>query len=103
MRILVICVSLLFAMDAFAQQKPPTPPPAPPFGNPISLEQAETALQAAIAEAKSKNLHEAVAAVDTSGELVHFSKMDGTSFSAIALAQAKAVTAARYRRPTRFF
>ncbi len=58
MRILVICVSLLFAMGAFAQQanKPPTPPPAPPFGNPISLEQAETALQAAIAEAKTENL-----------------------------------------------
>jgi glc operon protein GlcG len=86
----------------FAQQAP-TPPPAPPFGTPITLGQAEAAIKAAIAEAKRINVNEAIAVVEPTGDLVNFSKMDGASYSAIALSQAKAVTAARYRRPTKFF
>jgi uncharacterized protein GlcG (DUF336 family) len=93
---------LLFAASSFAQQ-PPTPPPAPPFGAPLRLEQAASAVQAAMAEAKRMGVNEAVAVVEPTGDLVYFSKMDGASYSAIALAQAKAVTAARYRRPTSFF
>ncbi len=105
MRHLVTCAAMLLATSALAQQasRPPTPPPAPPFGTPVTLEQAETAVRAAVAEAKKNNLNEAIAIVEPNGELVHFSKMDGASYSAIVLAQAKAVTAARYRRPTKYF
>lgn len=99
----IISAILLVAASAFAQQSPPTPPPAPPLGAPISLEHAMSAVNAAIAEAKKIGVKEAIAVVEPTGDLVHFSKMDGASYSAIALAQAKAVTAARYRRPTKFF
>jgi glc operon protein GlcG len=108
MRFTHIIVATTFAMllspPVFGQQsKAPTPPPAPPFGTPITLEQAETAVNAAIKQAKKMGLNEAIAVVEPTGELVDFRKMNGASYSAIALAQKKAVTAARYRRPTKFF
>jgi uncharacterized protein GlcG (DUF336 family) len=100
--VIATSAALVFTASVFAQQAP-TPPPAPSFGTPISLEQAMLAMQAAIAEAKRIGVNEAVAVVEPTGDLVHLSKMDGASYSAIALSQAKAVTAARYRRPTKFF
>ena len=100
--VIATSAALVFTASVFAQQAP-TPPPAPPFGTPISLEQAMLAMQAAIAEAKRIGVNEAIAVVEPTGDLVHLSKTDGASYSAIALSQAKAVTAARYRRPTKFF
>ncbi len=100
-----MCAVVLVTTGAFAQQAPeqPTPPPTLPFGTPITLEQAEAAVSAAMMEARKININEAIAVVEPTGDLVHFSKMNGASYSAIALSQAKAVTAARYRRPTKFF
>ena len=86
-----------------AQTAPVAPPAAPPFGAPISMEQAQRAVDAAMAEAKRLNISMAIAIVEPSGDLVYFRKMSGAPYSAIQLAQGKAVTAARYRRPTKFF
>jgi uncharacterized protein GlcG (DUF336 family) len=41
--------------------------------------------------------------VEPSGELVHLARMDGANYSSISIAQSKARTAARFRRPTRVF
>ena len=45
----------------------------------------------------------AIAVVSNGGDLVHFSKMDGTQFGSIQIAQHKAKAAATFRRPTKAF
>jgi glc operon protein GlcG len=86
-----------------AARQQPAPPPAPPFGMPITIEQAQKATEAAIAKAKEIGVPNAIAVVEPSGDLVYFAKMNGAPYSAIQLAQQKAVAAARYRRPTKAF
>ena len=56
-----------------------------------------------MAKAKAIGVPNAVAVVEPSGDLVYFGKMTGAPYSAIQLAQQKAVAAARYRRPTKAF
>jgi glc operon protein GlcG len=98
-----IFAAIAAAGNAFAQTPQPAPPPAPPFGAPITMEQAKKAAEAAIAKAREIAVPNAVAVVESTGDLVYFVKMDGAPYSAIQLAQQKAVAAARYRRPTKFF
>ncbi len=74
-----------------------------PFGTPISAERAQSVIQAAAAEAAKRGWPEDFAVVDTNGDLVAFMRMDGAQLASIAIAQHKARTAARYRRPTRAF
>ena len=100
---LMIWTGLLITGAATAQTAQPSPPPAPPFGMPITLEQAQKVIDAAMSEAKKLKLNYAFAVVEPSGDLVYFRKMTGAPYSAIQLAEGKAVTAARYRRPTKFF
>jgi uncharacterized protein GlcG (DUF336 family) len=99
--------ALLLGATAYAQQQPaaqqPGPPPAPPFGMPIGLEQAMKAAAAAEQEAKKIDIKMSIAVVEPSGDLVYFRKMDGAPYFSIQIAQAKAWTAARYRRPTKAF
>jgi uncharacterized protein GlcG (DUF336 family) len=44
-----------------------------------------------------------IAVVDTNGELVHFSRMEGAMIASVGISQGKARTAARFRRETRVF
>ena len=46
---------------------------------------------------------EAIAVVDTAGQLVYFVRQENTQTASIAVAQDKAVCAAGYRRPTKVF
>ena len=45
----------------------------------------------------------AVAIVDPAGDLIYFEKMDATQVGSVAVAQAKARSAARFKRPTKAF
>jgi glc operon protein GlcG len=74
-----------------------------PYGMPISLAQAQAAIQAVVDEANRRGWPEDVAVVGPSGDLVAFVRMDGAQLASIAIAQHKARTAARYRRPTVLF
>jgi glc operon protein GlcG len=74
-----------------------------PFGTPISADRAQAVLHAAVMEATKRGWPEDFAVVDTNGDLVAFVRMDGAQLASIAIAQHKARTAARYRRPTRVF
>ena len=74
-----------------------------PFGTPISLEKAQALVQAATAEANKRGWPEDFAVVDWGGNLVAFARMDGAQLASIAIAEHKARTAARYRRPTMAF
>ena len=70
-----------------------------PYGTPISLEKAQTAVQAAVAEANKRGWPLNVAVVDSGGNLVTFARMDGAQLASIAISEHKARVAAKYRRP----
>jgi len=74
-----------------------------PYGAPISLDQAQIAIAAAIAEAKKHHWKLNVAVVDSGANLVAFQRMDGAQLASIAVAQHKARAAASFRRETRAF
>jgi uncharacterized protein GlcG (DUF336 family) len=94
---LAVCAALAFGAPARAQQGPMM------YGTAVNLETAKKAVEAAMAEAKKNNWYMAVAAVSVGGNLVHFSKMDGTQFASINIAIHKAKAAATFRRPTKVF
>jgi uncharacterized protein GlcG (DUF336 family) len=70
---------------------------------PIGIAQAVKATEAAVAEANKLKRTMSIAIVEPSGELVYFYRMDGAPYSAHLLAVGKAVTSARFRRPSRSF
>lgn len=74
-----------------------------PYGAPISLERAESAIAAAVAEAKKHSWKLNVAVVDSGANLVAFQRMDGAQLASIAVAEHKARAAASFRRETRVF
>jgi len=74
-----------------------------PYGPPISLDRAEAAIQAAVAEAMNRNWKMNVAVVDSGGNLVAFQRMDGAMLASIQIAQHKARAAATFRRETKQF
>lgn len=73
------------------------------YGPSVNLAQAKTALAAAEAEAAAQNWAVAIAVVDTAGNLVAFIKRDDTQTASVDVAQAKARSAAIYKRPTKAF
>lgn len=74
-----------------------------PYGTPISLDRAQAAINAAVAEAKKRDWGMNVAVVDTGGNLVAFDRMDGAQLASITIAQHKARTAVTFRRETKAF
>jgi uncharacterized protein GlcG (DUF336 family) len=78
-------------------------PYATPYGSPITLERADAAAQAALAEAEKRGWSMDIAVVDSTGNLVVFRRMDNAALASIDIAVHKARTAARYRRPTKVF
>ena len=73
------------------------------YGNPITADQAKPIAAAAIAEAKKNQWAMAIAIVDPWGELVYFERMDNTQIGSVDIAQGKARSAARFKRPTKAF
>lgn len=98
---LAICTAALLATGAQAQQ--PAAPAALEYGPGLNLDLATKAVNAAAAEAAKNGWKLAIAVVTNGGHLVHFSRMDGTQFASIKIAQQKAQSSATYRRPTKTF
>ena len=73
------------------------------YGAGISVEVARKLAATAIAEGKKNGWTVAVAIVDTAGDLVFFERMDNTQAASTIVAQEKARTAARFKRPTKAF
>jgi glc operon protein GlcG len=101
MAVLVGAAMLAAAAGAGAQQ--PASPPAPEYGLPINTEQAKAVAAAALEEARKNNWRMAVAIVGPEGGLIYFEKMDGTQNASFLLANAKARTAALFRRSSKVF
>jgi uncharacterized protein GlcG (DUF336 family) len=74
-----------------------------PYGPPVSLDRAQAAVDAAVAEAKKRNWKMNVAVADSGGNLVVFQRMDGAMLASIQIAEHKARAAATFRRPTKVF
>ena len=116
---LMVCGAMLMSAQVHAQATAPAPaaPAAPPpaggpadgtpfdvpYGTPVSLETAKKVISAVEAEAAKHRWKLNIAVVDTHGDLVHFSRMDGAQLGSINISQGKARTAARYRRESRAF
>ena len=74
-----------------------------PYGPPISLERAQAAISAVVAEAQKRDWKMNVAVVDSGGNLVAFQRMDGAMLASIQIAEHKARAAATFRRETKVF
>jgi glc operon protein GlcG len=74
-----------------------------PYGRPISLEQAQSVIRAAVAEARQRDWKMNIAVADSGGNLVAFQRMDGAMLASIQIAEHKARAAVTFRRPTKVF
>jgi uncharacterized protein GlcG (DUF336 family) len=91
-----VVLSLFLLCAATASAQLPNP-----YGMSIGSDDAKKAATAALAEARKNNWTMAAAIVDTSGDLVYFEKVDGTQAASILIAQDKARSSVRFKRPTK--
>ena len=112
MRIAAAIIATTIAALALAHAQTQGTPPAPvpeampfdiPYGTPIGLDDAQKALMGAVAEAKKHNWKMSISVVDPNGYLIVHVTMDGTQYGSISISQAKARTAALFRRPSGAF
>jgi len=95
MRKLALAIlTVLAATPAFAQLPNP-------YGASISLADAKKIAALSVAEAGRNGWKMAIAIVDTAGDLVYLEKMDGTQVASVNIAQDKARSSVRFKRPTR--
>ena len=78
-------------------------PPSTPYGAPITLTAAKQVMAAAEAEAARNGWGVAIAIVDSGANLVMLHRVDNAQLSSVRIAEAKAKTAAEFRRPTKVF
>jgi glc operon protein GlcG len=84
-------------------EKPAVPLQAPEYGPPIALTLAKQVAAAAEAEALANGWPMVIAVVDSGGHPVVLHKLDHAQIGSIAVAQAKAETAVKFKRPTGVF
>ena len=89
-----VAVTLLLALPA-------TAPAQLADAKVITLQAAKAILAAAEAEARKNGWNVSIAVVDAHGELLAFERMDDAALTTVAISQGKALTAARFKRPTR--
>ena len=95
-RIMLGVVLALSAGLASAQERPP-------YGNPITVDQAKKIAAGALAESKKNSWRMAISIVDNHGFPVYFERMEDTQTASIQIALDKAKTAAMFRRPSKAF
>ena len=78
-------------------------PPSTPYGPPITFAAAKQAMATAESEAAKNGWAVAIAIVDSGANLVMLHRLDNAQLSSVRIAEAKAKTAAEFRRPTKVF
>jgi len=108
-----VLLTALVAVNISRAQQPAAPPTNPldvipsampfsiPYGSPITLERAQIAAHAAMAEANRRGWAMNIAIVDSGANLVTFVRMDNAPLASITIAEHKARTSAKFRRPTK--
>jgi uncharacterized protein GlcG (DUF336 family) len=81
---------------ALAQQ-----PTTPPYGPPITLDDAKRVMAAAELEAAKNSWQVAITILDSGGNLVMFHKLDNTQLASITASEGKARTALTFKRPSK--
>ncbi|MDB5883593.1 MAG: hypothetical protein JWP43_3471 [Ramlibacter sp.] len=102
----LLCAGASWAQQPAANPMDVVPEKMPfdvPYGAPISLDRADAALNAAIAEARGRGWKMNCAVVDSGGNLVAFKRMDGAQLASIQIAEHKARASATFRRETKAF
>lgn len=102
-RPLMLAIVLAQGASSALAQTPAAPAAPSVYGASVNADTAHKAMTAALAEAARNGWPMAVAIVDTSGQLVHFQKMDQTQSGSIQVALDKARSAALFRRPSKVF
>ncbi len=100
---LVLSVGSALA-PATAQQAPaaaPPPQPQPPYGAPITLDQAKRVMAASELEAAKNSWTVAITILDSGGNMVMFHKADNTQLSGISTSAGKARTALEFKLPSK--
>jgi uncharacterized protein GlcG (DUF336 family) len=107
MRSVAAIIAATLVATPLARAQDPTPAPVPeampfdiPYGTPIDMDHAHKAILGAVAEAKKHNWKMSISVVDPAGNLIAHATMDGTQNASILISQAKARTAALFRRPS---
>lgn len=98
--------ALTFGTAVHAQQSPaPAAPPSPPpgYGEPITLEQANKAIAAAMAESKKNGWNHVFAVVGPAGNVIAEQKLDLATQASSDIAPAKARAAVNYQFPTKAY
>ncbi len=93
-KIVLTAILAALAAPAFAQMPNP-------YGESIGADNAKKIAALSVAEARKNNLKMAIAIVDVAGDLVYFEKMDGTQVASVNIAQDKARSSVRFKRPTK--
>src|SRR5436190_2050624 len=93
-RLAIVAFVAVAAVPAFAQMPNP-------YGTSVNLDTARKITATAMAEAGKGGLKMAIAIVDTAGDLVYFEKMDGSQVASVNIAQDKARSSVRFKRPTK--
>jgi len=103
----LVCAFALSAgpamVPALAQQ-PAAPAAAastPPYGPPITLDQAKRAMAAAELEAAKNSLQVVITILDSGGNLIMFHRFDNAQLSATTVSEGKARTALEFKRPSK--
>ena len=106
--LVLLCAVALVAGSAVtpANAQQPTapaaaPPPQPPYGAPITLEQAKRVMGAAELEAAKNSWSVAITILDSGGNMVMFHKADNAQLSAITTSAGKARTALEFKLPSK--
>jgi len=73
----------------------------PPYGPPITLDQAKRVMAAAELQAAENTWQVAITILDSGGNLVMFHKIDNAQLSAITVSEGKARTALEFKRPSK--
>jgi glc operon protein GlcG len=87
--------ALCLALPARAQTAPP------PYGPPIGIENARKVMAAAEGEAVKNNWAVVIAIIDSGGHIVMLHRRDDVQLSSIEIAQGKAATALKFKRPSK--
>lgn len=96
-KLVIVGCLLLFGMVSFSNGLQAQ------SNNPLTLADAEKISDAAEARARQDNWNVVIVIMDAGGNLVLLRRMDGTQIGSIDVAQKKAETAVKFRRPTKVF
>jgi len=89
----------LCATPALAQQTEASG--LPPYGPPITLDQAKRVMAAAELQAVENTWQVAITILDSGGNMVMFHKIDNAQLSAVSVSEGKARTALQFKRPSK--